>query len=422
MVTDTGASTPSGGGEAARADLFPTDLELCKLVTSQRLALESADDQWVTILQRATGARAKVSREVYDFLRTFETPKALAELGLGANQIARNRTLLLLRKGFLLKLGEPEQAQRSQRCTPAPQSLFNCPAYDWRDDRTDVAVLGVPYDLGGREPVNSRAAPSLIRQQSSAFGYSLDFRTGRPKGWHDADRGVRILEGASIRDCGDVIVEYGEPQSALFDRIEALVGDLRQADALPVLLGGDQTISYPAIRGLQSLEDLVVVCLSAEVRFDHAGGAIGAFNVGSHIKDLPNVKRVVQVGARGYAPVSDLEPACEQVRVPLENAPLAEYVDSVLQRTPEGLPIFMVVDLDVLDPTYAPGRTRPSPGGFSLTQLKAVLGGLGASRSVAGLSLVGMEPARDLGPLSAITACHVLLAALDGAMAGRARG
>lgn len=92
---------------------------------------------------------------------------------------------------------------------------------------------------------------------------------------------------------------------------------------------------------------------------------------------------------------------------------------SVLDLLPEGVPCSVSFDVNCLDPVYAPGTSLPAPGGLSLEEVKEMLWTLARSRRIAGMDLVEVNPGRDPGWLTLITACHLLLTGLGAAMASR---
>ncbi len=333
---------------------------------SRWVALESIGERQVVAYHRGTGARLKLSRPLYDFLRRFEQPVTLTEaLGTEPDGRVLGPMRALQERGFLIDAEASESSWHGRRTIAAAQTLFSCPPYRPGDSVPDVAVLGVPCDLGSASP-GARFAPEAIRRRSCLFEYRLDFESGRPRGWFDVDRRERILEGVSFRDRGDVAVHYGEPPRDYYTRVAALVGEMVDAGSLPVLLGGDRSVIPPAIETCRRRGRLTVLSID------------DATATGSRSIDLAAL--------------------------------------------PEDLPVFVALDPSVLDPAVAPGATRPVPGGFTFDELAALLRTVGRERRIVGLSVVEIDPGRDVGNATSLLVCHLLLALLGEIFAARATG
>jgi len=266
-----------------------------------------------------------------------------------------------------------------------------------------------------------RDAPGEIRRRSFDFEYQVDFASGRPKGWFDVDRETRILEDVTFCDWGDIRVEYGESQRDFFRRTADVVEKIVAAGSLPVVLGGDHTVSFPVIDVLQRRRKLSVLYLDSHTDFDPSirEEVVSAVCVGRRIWKLAGVERLVQVGHRGYTLNAKVEKAPDGVEI----IPVAHFrregASAILSALPTELPVYVSIDINVLDPIYAPAGGRPTPGGFSLDEVKEILHAVGAARDIVGLDLVEANPGCDIGSITSIVACHLILAALGAATARR---
>lgn len=417
-MSDSVAVGASGRGEVSAT---AAELRSKKLVISKWVALEAVDERKAIIFHSATASRLSVSRALYDFVRCFERPTTVAEaLGREPQPQALEALEKLVTKGFLVDGEVPEQPRSGRRIRAVSHPLFNCPVRRAGDAATDVAVLGAPYDLASPGAVGMRDAPEAIRRRSFDFEYQVDFRTGRPKGWFDADRALRILEGVTFSDWGDVVVEHGEAQRAFFDRAASLIREIVEEGSMPVLLGGDHSTTFPAVEELQGRRELTVLQLDAHTDFDPSvsAGVVNANCVVRRLWDLDGVKRIVNVGHRGYTVNPKVEQAPERVEILTVRRCRTEGVASVLEALPEAVPVYLTLDVNVLDPIYAPATTHPTPGGFTLDEIKTILHAVGSDREVVGMDVVEMDPARDIGSVTSIVVCHLVLAAL-GAIFGR---
>jgi len=398
------------------------DLTGKKLRISRWTAIESIDGREVVIFHSGNAARLQVSRSVYDFLRRFKAPATVAEaLGREPDATILGHIRKLVAKGFLADSAEPDEARRLRRTRALPFTLWNGPSYQPGAAAVDVSILGLPYDLASSGDPGSRDAPVAIRRRSLEFGYRIDFVTGRPSGWFDAEREKRILEGVTFDDRGDVMVQHGEPQRAFFDRAGELVDEILDAGSLPVILGGDHSVTFPVVERLVRRRKVAVLHLDAHTDSDPSvpEEVVSAQSVGLRLLGLKGVERLVHFANRGYPVNAEVEHPPEGV----EMVNLARHrrdPTALLAALPEELPVYVTLDMKVLDPAFAPGTSCPTPGGLNLDELKAVLHTVGASRDVVGFDLVELHPGRDIGSVTAITACHLLLAFLGEVMARRA--
>jgi len=228
------------------------------LILSDDLALEAQDGTHVTVFHRGSAARWKMSRAAYRFLLAFEAPRTVGEVAADEPSARLwSHVRALVAKGVLLDAEAPRGAHLARLRTAVAYRFCNAPAFAHAAPRPGCVVLGVPYDLG--DDIDSRSAPAAIRQKSLDHAYEIHFSTGRPRGWFDANRDRRILEGVTIADAGDVHVEYGEDQRDLFARIGRALEEVCACGTVPVLLGGDRSITWAAVDHMRRLCPLTVV-------------------------------------------------------------------------------------------------------------------------------------------------------------------
>jgi agmatinase len=284
------------------------------------------------------------------------------------DQKAMPALVMLFQKGFLVSEDEAgngtERFQRSVSMTP--YTLFHCPRSRPDSTANDIGVLGVPYDLGNTFAGGAREAPNELRRRSNDYSYRIDVSTGEPMGWYDVERASRILQGITIADWGDVWFEYGENAEAIFDRVSAVVRQITTRGGLPVILGGDHSVSYPVIRELQGSQEVFVIWLDAHT--DSAALLPGAShnnaNVVTRLLTLQNVAGVLQVGQRGYTVHDKVH--VEGPRQSIVSGEIRQRGAAVvLNRIPEDALCYISIDVSVLDPTYVPGCTAPVTGGLT---------------------------------------------------------
>jgi agmatinase len=246
----------------------------------------------------------------------------------------------------------------------------------------DVAVVGAPTDDLVSDRPGTRYGPRAIRAASFAPGAHLEAKV-------DAFEALRVV------DFGDAPVVPADPVRS-HEAIEALVGQVLAAGAIPVVLGGDHSISEPDIRACAAAHGPV-----GAVHFDtHTDTGTEVFGVEvSHGTPFYRLveqghldpRRYVQIGLRGYWPGrAEFDWQAERGVTSFFMHDVRDLgIREVVRRTVETVgagPVFLTVDVDVLDPAFAPGTGTPEPGGMTTADL------LWAVRTVAvELELVGAD-------------------------------
>ncbi|MGH7483434.1 MAG: agmatinase [Longimicrobiales bacterium] len=246
----------------------------------------------------------------------------------------------------------------------------------------DVAIVGAPTDDLVSDRPGTRLGPRAIRSASYPQGAHLEAKI-------DAFEALRIV------DFGDAPVIPADPVRS-HAAIEALVAQVLEAGPVPVVLGGDHSISEPNIRACAAAHGAVGV-----VHFDtHSDTGTEVFGVEvSHgtpfyrLVEQGHVEpgRYVQIGLRGYWPgKAEFAWQAERGITSFFMHDVRELgIQEVVRRAVEVIgpgPVFLTVDVDVLDPAFAPGTGTPEPGGMTTVDL------LWAARTVAAeLALVGAD-------------------------------
>jgi agmatinase len=271
--------------------------------------------------------------------------------------------------------------------------------------QADVAVLGVPFDEGTTLRPGARYGPREIREMSLTYGWH------RLQGaFYYIDGGRVALKGKRWADCGDV--EIVPTQVArTFDNITEAVRAIAAKKALPVILGGDHAISFPAIRGLDG-PPLMVVHFDAHLdTWDYGPEDLGHAGWVLHSARLPFVKRLVQIGMRGLAnDEGAVKSARDAGSVIITAEELRRYgIKAALAKIPRSERIYVSIDIDVLDPSIAPGTGTPEVDGLSFDQLRQILVALPSKGRLAGMDVVEVTPYYDPGGITALAAARLVI-------------
>jgi agmatinase len=258
----------------------------------------------------------------------------------------------------------------------------------------DIAVIGVPIDEGQPFMPGARFGPRAIREQSMRFISTGDNLFDPHTGETPLAREVR--EGR-ITDLGDVAVLTTDVETT-FSRVTAAVAGALEAGALPVILGGDHSITFAVVRAFDG--PLTVVQFDAHLDYAEPQGSLRYTNAHAfpHIARLGTVDRIVQVGIRGLrtsrgALERSLADGNEVIG---PDAVRERGAEAVLVHIPPRGRCFVTLDMDVLDGSLVPGVVSAEPDGLTYAQLRDTLRALAEHADVVGLDLVEVNPMVDV--------------------------
>jgi len=264
----------------------------------------------------------------------------------------------------------------------------------------DVVLYGIPFEGRVNQRKGAALGPGAVRRASDLL------ETYVPALGLD-------LADLALADAGDVPVPDAEPRAALavVERELRAVLDPRQRW---VFLGGDHTVAAPIVAAaLAHYPDLHVVQFDAhpDLRSQYLGEAWNYASAMTRVLDHLAPDRLYQIGLRTGDREEWLPPRGTRV-FPGWSIPAAQAAAQVAAEVGSH-PLYVTLDIDVLDPAVAPGTGSPEPGGIGLHELLAALRHLGAAR-VIGFDLVEVSPLWDPGGRTAITAAAVVREAILG--------
>ncbi len=297
---------------------------------------------------------------------------------------------------------------------------------DLRAGEVDVAICGIPFEMvmsaGGMS-----YGPRAIR--------GAEYLPVPPLEKPNLAVGVDPFQVLRVVDYGDAGVTPFDIEAS-HAAIQDFVGEIARAGVVPIALGGDHSITRP------------VVCALAE---HHGAGRIGLIHFDAHADTAPDSygsligqgspmrrliedgvvagRNVVQVGLRGYWPGDDVLSwmADQGIRIhtmaAIDHFGFAQVLDRAIDEVLDGVEhVYMSVDIDVLDPSAAPGTGGIEPGGLTTRELLPALRRVAAEAGICGMDIVEVSPLLDnRNGITAIAAHRAVLEALTG-MAMRRMG
>jgi agmatinase len=283
-----------------------------------------------------------------------------------------------------------------------PPTFARLPRRD-QVDRCDVAVVGVPFDAGTTYRPGARFGPMAIRQATRLL-----------RSYH-AGLDVEPFEAQQVADAGDIAANPFDIGQAIRQIEEAADEILAGANHL-LALGGDHTIALPLLRAVNRKFGQVAL-LHFDAHLDTWDTYFGAaYTHGTPFRRAWEERLLLQdrathVGIRG--PLFSRQDLPDDQRfgfaivsaMDLEEIALRGAVERIRERAGDA-PVYVSVDIDVIDPGLAPGTGTPEAGGLTSRELLGILRGL-ADLNVVSADLVEVAPAFDVGEATAMTASHV---------------
>jgi agmatinase len=280
----------------------------------------------------------------------------------------------------------------------------------------EVAILGIPFGVPYPAPGHTAGcadAPAAIRARSRRLANFADH--------HDFDLDAPMLVGSPplrVVDAGDVdgAPEDGPDNAA---RAESTARSLLASGAIPIVLGGDDSVPIPVLRAYAGGEAFTVLQVDAHLDFrdEVSGVRDGYSSTMRRAAEMGHVQRIVQVGLRGVgsARTSDVADARAAGNVLITARQLRDNgVESVLRELPRGEHVFIAFDLDGLDPSVAPAVSGISPGGLSYDEAGDLLGGVAERCRVVGAAFTELVPALDVNGVSALVVVRLVMRLLAG--------
>jgi agmatinase len=304
--------------------------------------------------------------------------------------------------------------------TFAQQPLLTCTAQldDWQPD---VAMVGAPFDLGTTNRPGARFGPRALR--TNAYN----------SGTYHLGHGLEIFDHLSVIDYGDAACPHGQVDRSL-DNIKQRVHEVASRGIVPFVMGGDHTVTWPSATAVADVFGHGNVGM---VHFDaHADTADSIDgNLASHGTPMRRLidsgavpgRNFVQVGLRSYWPPREVwDWMAEQgMRWHLmdeiwDRGFKAVMADAVAEALDGPEHLYISVDIDSLDPAYAPATGTPEPGGIVAADLLRCVRELAHRHHVVAMDVVEVAPAYDHADCTVNVANRLFMECLAG-MAARRR-
>ncbi len=267
------------------------------------------------------------------------------------------------------------------------------------------AIVGFPLDMTTTYRSGTDRAPQAIREASDSI------ETYSPA--TDSD-----LSDKPLSDLGDVAF-LGQSLDEALQAIEKAVLDILGNSAVPLSIGGEHTVTLPIVRALKTRhEDFVILHLDAhtDLRDDYEGNRVNHATVMRRVSEIVGPRNLIQLGIRSGTR--------EEFQWMSNHDTLLSWGphgEKTLGERIGGRPVYLTLDLDVLDPACMPGTGNPEAGGWWYNDLVRLFRFLEGARLI-GADVVELNPKLDPTEVSTITAAKIVRELLLVLQLGRSHG
>ncbi|MFC1555618.1 agmatinase [candidate division KSB1 bacterium] len=260
-----------------------------------------------------------------------------------------------------------------------------------QEKNADFTIVGIPFDEKTTYRRGTSGGPDAIREASTV--QSINSFTAS---------GVDLKDDLSIYDAGNLMKKSNTEE--YFSKISGFIAETASRGSVPVTLGGDHSITFPVVRGmLETYGSLHIVWLDShpDIYEDYEGDRLSHACPLARILELDGVNRVVQGGIR--ASTRELNRRLQEAGVKVfsvSDLATMKHLE-MLGKT------YLSIDIDVLDPAFAPGVGTPVPGGISTRELLDLI--LSFNLDIVGFDLVETNPDYDHASITAAAGAKVVM-------------
>ncbi len=257
----------------------------------------------------------------------------------------------------------------------------------------DYAVLGVPYDDGSPFMGGSRFCARAVREHSLRFGGGALYDIAEDKEYLR-----EALANRRIVDCGDVDVAPSRGDITMANLTNDVIA-IRERGAMPIVLGGDHTLTYPVVRAFD--KPMHVIQLDAHLDYTPDDQGLTYTNSTSMrlIHQMEHVKSLTQFGIRS---MRDMKQNADDARANggrIVTMPeiRRQGAGCIVDQLPAGEDCYVTIDIDAYDMSLCPGCISAEPGGLTYEDMQEALKAIASTMNMVGFDFVEVNPPLDVG-------------------------
>ncbi|WP_069650502.1 agmatinase [Caloranaerobacter ferrireducens] len=263
--------------------------------------------------------------------------------------------------------------------------------FDSEYEESQIVVFGAPFDGTTSFRPGTRFAPAIMRNES----YGLE--TYSP--YLDKD-----LTDIKVYDAGDLEFPFGNTEKVL-DMIKEFTKNVLNDGKIPVMIGGEHLVTLPSVKAVyEKYKDLCILHFDAhtDLREDYMGEKLSHATVIRRVWEFLGDGRIYQFGIRS-GERQEFEWAKKHTKLTkFTYKGLEDIVNEIKNK-----PVYITIDLDILDPSVFPGTGTPEPGGISFNDMMDIISIL-KSLNIVGADVVELSPHYDNSGASTAVACKIL--------------
>ncbi len=307
----------------------------------------------------------------------------------------------------------PEPEERWPDVRARARSFYDAPLCEDLDALdAQVAFVGMPFDQGTFGRPGARFGPDALRDARgySYIGYGGMQFDQQAAGYFDSDRGAELLRGVTMADCGNITVV---PSDVLdnFRKLTNVVERIVSRGAMPVVVGGDHAITFPAVRALGGFAPLDIVHFDAHMDYTHETQGV-LYTHGSPIRrcrELEFVRNISSFGIRKESRKVYDEAMADGSLVVTTNRFKQLGAQAAMELAPASENLYVTIDIDVMDPAHAPGTGTPEVGGLFYEELRDALIALARRHRVVAFDMVEVAPPYDHADITSMAAARLII-------------
>ncbi len=281
---------------------------------------------------------------------------------------------------------------------------------DWDKIDADVAILGVPNDMGTQWRSGARFGPRGVREASTLFS----FGHGGAYDFED-DKLYLAPDQCRIVDVGDVDIIHTDMEKSHRNTCTA-VRKILQSSVMPIIIGGDHSVHAPIIEAFAGQGPIHILHFDAHLDFvdERHGVRYGHGNALRRSSEWDHVVGMTQMGIRNVSS-SNQENYDDARKAGSDILSVRDFrklgTQGVLERIPVCQSYYVTIDIDGFDPSIAPGTGTPSHGGFQYYEVLEILQALAVRNggNIVGIDLVEIAPAYDPAGVTSILGAQLLM-------------
>ena len=295
------------------------------------------------------------------------------------------------------------------RCTPPRSPFFGSRSLTQSDRlEADVAIIGFPHGTPYRG-IDNRVHETTADHIRGSLRDEPEWAAH----W-DFDYDGTLHAGGSLR-----LVDLGNLETRTADadgnrrQIEAATRAILQAGAVPVAIGGDDSVPIPFLAAYSDHGPITIVQVDAHIdwRDERSGEKWGFSSTMRRASEMSHVDAMVQVGMRAFGSARRGE-VDDALRWGSKFVPAREVhkagIGAVTAHIEKGAKCVIALDCDALDPSIMPAVAAPTPGGLTYTQMIELVAAVAARAQIVGFSMVEFVPGKDTNGLAGLTAARIL--------------